>query len=208
MISMRLASVCLGFTALSFGFSPAFAAGADSADGQIIVFLRHGEKPDSGLGQLDCKGLNRSLALPPILTKMFGRPDRIFAPDPSHRKKDSGVDYDYIRPLATIEPTAIADGLPVDTSIGYDDVAGLTKALTSSEPPARLTFVAWEHKQIVKTARSLLKASGGNPKDVPAWAGDDFDGLYVVRLQPAPGKATFERLTEGLDHLPEDCPGH
>lgn len=32
-----------------------------------IIFIRHAEKPSDGLGQLSCKGLNRSLALPNVI---------------------------------------------------------------------------------------------------------------------------------------------
>ena len=71
------------------------------------MLVRHGEKPDKGLGQLDCQGLNRALALPAVIAKIFGKPSAIFAPDPSQQKEDDGVSYDYVRPLATIEPTAI-----------------------------------------------------------------------------------------------------
>src|ERR1700730_4025255 len=49
---------------------------------ETIVLVRHGEKPDKGLGQLDCQGLNRALALPPVIAKTFGRPSAVFAPDP------------------------------------------------------------------------------------------------------------------------------
>src|ERR1019366_8877077 len=58
---------------------------------ETIVLVRHGEKPDKGLGQLDCQGLNRALALPPVIAKTFGRPSAIFAPDPSQQKEDEGV---------------------------------------------------------------------------------------------------------------------
>jgi len=42
----------------------------------------------------------------------YGKADVIFAPDPAKQKNDSGTKYDYVRPLATIEPTAIYFGLP------------------------------------------------------------------------------------------------
>ena len=100
---------------------------------ETIVFVRHGEKPPQGLGQLDYRGLNRALALPAVIQKSFGKPDAIFAPNPSDQKNDDGEHYDYVRPLATIEPTAIAFGMPVNTQIGYDDIKGLQKAL---EDPA------------------------------------------------------------------------
>jgi hypothetical protein len=96
---------------------------------ETIVFIRHGEKPDKGLGQLNCKGLNRALALPSVIAKLFGRPSVIFAPDPSDRKVDDGEPYDYVRPLATIEPTAISLGLPVNASIGVSKMDQLQVAL-------------------------------------------------------------------------------
>ena len=92
-----------------------------------VVFIRHGEKPPAGLGQLDCQGLNRALALPAVVERMFGKPDAIFAPDPSGKNDDSGVAYDYVRPLATIEPTAITFGLPVDASIEYSARGALVR---------------------------------------------------------------------------------
>jgi len=54
---------------------------------------------------LSCQGLNRSLALPDVLMAKFGRPAFIFAPNPQQQVNDKGQIYDYIRPLATIEPT-------------------------------------------------------------------------------------------------------
>jgi hypothetical protein len=63
---------------------------------ETIVFIRHGEKPEGGFGQLNCQGLNRALALAPIIAKSFGRPDAIFAPNPSHPKEDAGRLYDWV----------------------------------------------------------------------------------------------------------------
>ena len=55
---------------------------------ETIVLVRHGEKPAEGLGQLNCQGLNRALALPVVIGKLFGRLDAIFAPDPAQSKED------------------------------------------------------------------------------------------------------------------------
>ncbi|WP_414709266.1 hypothetical protein [Rhizobium sp.] len=195
------------FCLASFCGSASMAMAADGAT-QTIVFLRHGEKPEAGLGQLSCQGLNRALALPPVLTRLFGKPAAIFAPDPSKRKDDSGASYDYVRPLATIEPTAIALSLPVDTSFGYDDIGGLKAALEKPDYRGKLVFVAWEHKQIVDLARQLMADNGGDAKAVPKWHGKDFDGLYVLHItrNGSSPSAAFERLTEGLDGQSESCP--
>ncbi|AYD03478.1 hypothetical protein [Neorhizobium sp. NCHU2750] len=188
--------------------APCMAASSQPEPVQTIVFMRHGEKPAAGLGQLSCQGLNRALALPPVLARLFGRPDRLFAPDPAKRKEDEGTEYDYIRPLATIEPTAIAAGLPVDTSVGFDDLDGLKKALAPPPGHPELVFVAWEHKQIVKLLKSLIKAGGGDKDQVPKWKGEEFDSLYILRRPVSgSGRVTFERLEEGLDGQPQTCPG-
>lgn len=192
----------------AFG-APCFAHAAEPSGQETIVFLRHGEKPDAGLGQLNCKGLNRSLALPAVLSGRFGRPDAIFAPNPSKQKDDSGTLYDYVRPLATIEPTAIAAGSPVDTTFGYDEIGKLQAALSLPKYRSALVFVAWEHKQIVDLVGTLLKDNGGDPhKMPPKWKGKDFDSLYIVRIdrRGAMPVASFEAEKQGLNGVNDSCP--
>jgi len=182
-------------------------AAADNAV-QTVVFIRHGEKPDKGLGQLNCQGLNRALALPSVIAKTFGRPDAIFAPDPSHRKIDAGEPFDYVRPLATIEPTAIAFGLPVNASIGYSDVVGLQAAIEQAQYRNAFILIAWEHNMIENAARALLAAHGGDVAVVPKWDGDDFDSIYVVTISRSGDttKASFALKHQGLDGQRDTCP--
>jgi hypothetical protein len=174
---------------------------------ETVVLVRHGEKPDKGLGQLNCKGLNRALALPPVIAKVFGRPDAIFAPDPSERKMDAGEPYDYVRPLATIEPTAISFGLPVHASFGVSNTDGLRAALEQPVYRNALVLVAWEHKRIETIARGLLANHGGNQDLVPKWEANDFDSIYVVTIANAgaDAKAAFTVKREGLDGRPDTC---
>jgi hypothetical protein len=176
---------------------------------QTIVLMRHGEKPPEGLGQLDCQGLNRALALPQILKRKFGIPDYIFAPDPRQQVLDHENLYYYIRPLATIEPTAIRLGKPVNTRFGYKQIAGLQTELTDSHYYNALIFVAWEHNLLVQLARNLVQSAGGNPSVVPDWSGTDFDSLYVLRFDRDQNSVsvTFTRRSEGLNDQPTTCPG-
>ena len=176
---------------------------------ETIVLIRHGEKPADGLGQLNCQGLNRALALPAVIGKLFGRPDAIFAPDPAQSKEDYGHPYKYVRPLATIEPTAIAFALPVDASVGVSNLDALRHKLESPVYRSALVVVAWEHVAIAQLARLLVAEHGGDPTIVPNWQGDDFDSIYVVRLtQTDAGTAVaFEKRREGLDGEPTTCPG-
>ena len=131
-------AAALAAAALAFACDSALSEGGT----ERIVFVRHGEKPALGLGQLDCRGLNRALALPGVIAKTWGKPDFIFAPDPAAEKKDAGVSYDYVRPLATIEPTAVLFGMPVDAHIGFADVAGLQAALEAPADRNALIVVA------------------------------------------------------------------
>lgn len=185
--------------------------GAQAADPatETIVLVRHGEKPPAGLGQLDCQGLNRALALPPVLSRLFGRPAAIFAPNPATRVRDEGGVFDYVRPLATIEPTAIALGMPVDASVGFTDTDGLERRLDESHLHNSLVFVAWEHARIVHIARSLMARHGGDADTVPAWHESDYDSIYVVRIvRTGEGaKASFAHAHEGLNGQPRNCPG-
>jgi hypothetical protein len=185
------------------------AAPAWSADAvETIVLIRHGEKPAQGLGQLDCRGLNRALALPAVIDKNFGRPGAVFAPDPSQKKIDDGVSYNYVRPLATVEPTAIFFGLPVNASFGIVETGRLRAALEQPLYRNAVVLVAWEHKTLATIARDLLAANGGDPAAVPDWDKADFDSIYVVAITRTgdAATATFAHTQEGLDGQKDACP--
>ena len=170
-----------------------------------IVIVRHGEKPAQGLGQLSCRGLNRSLALAPLLLSRYGKPAAIYAPNPSARKIDKGVSYAYIRPLATIEPLAVQAGLPVNVDWGMTDTSRLADALLAGIDGTQI--VAWEHHFAEKLAKRLLAESGGRPEEVPEWKDTDFDSIYVIQVSGR-GKdrhATFAHESEGLNGLPDHC---
>lgn len=167
---------------------------------QTIVLIRHGEKPPGGLGRLDCRGLSRADALPPVLARQFGRFDAIFAPDPDRQKKDEGIKYRYLRPLETITPLSKATDVPVKTRFGYKQIDKLEEALQSPGYRGATLLVAWEHKQLVKLTRSLLDHNGGDPRQVGKWPGSDFDSIYVVRIvrDGESAQATFEHSHQGL----------
>ncbi len=176
---------------------------------ETIVAIRHGEKPPGGLGQLSCTGINRSLALPKVLIERFGKPDEIYAPDPSHRILDGLQLYSYVRPLATIEPTAVSLGMRVNTQIGYRNINQLKKQLTTRKQHSALIFVAWEHTKLNDFARKMLRAYGKDPSAVPSWPDDNYDRIYIFRISRKDRKPelTFEVDQEGLTgSLSDTCP--
>jgi hypothetical protein len=107
---------------------------------ETIVFVRHGEKPLAGLGQLTCQGLNRALALPNELITKFGKPNNIYAPNPTGKVDGPANNFDYVRPLATIEPTAIRLEMPVNCDFRFDNIEALEKRVAEPEPQRSVAF--------------------------------------------------------------------
>jgi hypothetical protein len=196
------------------GSFPSFAAQMPQVKGETVVLIRHGEKPAAGLGQLTCKGLNRALALPSLLIGRYGKPDFIYAPNPSvqvnegHRQPT----YSYVRPLATIEPIAIRLGMPVNTQIGFDQIDELQQALLQPAYAHSLIFVAWEHIMLYEFARQMLQSYGTGPAEVPDWPNSDYETIYVFHItrsgKDGTPQATLEIQKEDLgDTLKDTCPG-
>ena len=180
---------------------------SDAVHVETIVAIRHGETPSNDLGQLSCRGLNRALALPKLLTARYGTPNFIFAPNPAMKMHSP---YSYVRALATIEPTAISLTMPVNTQIGRYDFPLLQQVLTSPDYEDSLIFMAWEHGDLHQFAKNLVKAYGGDPSTVPDWPGNDFDSVFVIRLTRRGCKTSvsFEHQHENLTgHLRDTCPG-
>ena len=118
------------------------------------------------------------------------------------RRRTGGVDFFYIRPLATIEPYAVSVGMPVDISYGMHQTGDLADKLLKTQG---LVVVAWEHHLAAVLARDLVKKAGGEPSVVPSWNNADFDGIFVVRVNG--NQVEFKREQQGLHDLPQRCPG-
>ena len=85
---------------------------------------------------------------------------------------------------------------------GYTDINGLQAELVGNSSVTSTVFVAWEHLKLRELVQNLMNADGGGAA-VPAWASDDYDSLYVVRLTNIGGTiiATFQHDFEGLNGL-------
>lgn len=174
---------------------------------QTIVFFRHAEKMTGGYGQLTCQGLNRALALPTILVGNYGKADYLYAPNPASRISESAGSFYYVRPLATVEPTAIRLGKSVNTHYGYTEIGSLQSLLITSTKADATIFVAWEHTYLQKIVQNIMTRYGDGAI-VPAWTSGDYDSLYVVRVTYVAGSisARFEIEHEGLNDQPATCP--
>ncbi len=206
-------TACLTVLASSiFALAPqAFAESAASSPAttqETLVFVRHGEKPATGEdGQLTCQGQNRALALPNVLLGKFGVPSYIFAAEPDENQDDNGVNYYYLRALATIEPTAVQAGVTIDLKYDKNDINDLESELMKSKYAASTIFVAWEHTEMDELVANIVQDNGGDASVVPAWPDDDYDSIFVVDLVNSGGNTsvTFTHDYEGLNGRSTVC---
>jgi hypothetical protein len=120
---------------------------------------------------------------------------------------DQAGSFYYLRPLVTIEPTAIRLGMPVNAQYGYSDITGLQSELLSSTYATATIFISREHLKLQQLVQNIMNTYGGGAI-VPAWPSGDYDNLYVVRITRNAGSITaqFEHDFEGLNGLPTTCP--
>lgn len=200
--------ICIAVTVHAEDSTNALSAiGQSVQNTETIVCIRHGEKPTNGLGQLTVRGLNRSLALPRVLLGKYGKPQYIFAPNPTE-KVDGKPGYYYVRPLATIEPTAIQCGLSVNTQFGYTEIKDLEDELNKTNYQNATVFIAWEHGLLDNFARNMVKDNGSDPKEVPDWSNNEYDMIFVFKRTALNGKTGFSFTIdhEGLNGLSDNYP--
>ncbi|MBT0333402.1 histidine phosphatase family protein [Morganella morganii subsp. morganii] len=165
---------------------------------QTLVFLRHGEKPDNDSGQLTGKGLNRALALADLLIARYGKADALYAAAPKQSKLGNSL-----RSLQTITPVAVRLSLPVHLEFHAKETKALRDALLDKAHHGHTVFVVWEHDNLIKVVRDILKQTGGDYSDMPAWPRDDFDSLWILTITRSQTETTvtFSQEKQGLDNL-------
>jgi len=178
---------------------------------QTLVFLRHADKPDMGLGQLNCQGLNRAIDLSTLLPKEFGNANFIFAANPSRHVEEGEGDhsYSYLRPLMTISPSAIKLGLPVNIDFAANDTSDLADEFMRDKYHDATIYTAWSHGYLPELINKVAEeASGKKVKLLDDWVGDDFDSVLVLTLKWVNGKASleYENYKQNLNGGEEGCP--
>ncbi|MFC6337991.1 histidine phosphatase family protein [Pseudomonas sp. CCM 7891] len=185
---------------------------AQQVDGvQTLVFLRHGEKPEGGLGQLNCQGLNRAMNLATVLPEKFGKADFVFAANPTRNVEEGEFDnsYSYIRPLMTISPSAIKLGLPVNIEYSANDTSDLADELVENKYRNSIIYTAWSHGYLPELINKVASEATGEKQTITDdWSGNDFDTLYVLTLTWHDGKASLlsRNYKQGLDNGQHTCP--
>ncbi|MGI9282613.1 MAG: hypothetical protein ACR2PX_23705 [Endozoicomonas sp.] len=155
--------------------------------------------------------MNRSLMLPDLLLEKYPKPDFLFAPKPSDRVYERHGDqkhYDYIRPLATIEPTAVRLGLPVNVEFGYKKVRALATEVTKTKYHHSTLYIVWEHTEILRFVKELQKQFG-NRYLLQDWGNEEYNRVLVVKInwdqQPPDMELKEQELS--INNLSDRCPG-
>lgn len=176
---------------------------------QRIILVRHAEKPDDGLGNLTCQGLNRALLLPDYIQREFNKPDYIFAPNPSIKTCElhgDGECYSYVRPLVTIAPTAIQYGMPINTQYGWNDFEGILDELFLDKYRNADLLLAWEHISI-EVLVTLIKHRFDNVDPIPEWPNSDYDTVFELIIDwNKPRDLTINVHKQQFGDISTECP--
>jgi hypothetical protein len=157
-------------SAAVIGVLPAFASPAQ------VILLSHAEKPPAG-PELNEAGLRRAKALAELFrtdprVRAHGSVAAIFAMEPADANGS-------VRPIRTMEPTAAALRLTIDTRFKREDVKALAKAIRREAAfDGKTVVICWEHKMIPAIAAAL---GWSNPPAL--WPDGVYDRLWVLDFE-------------------------
>ncbi len=191
---------------------------------ETVYWIRHAEAHPKNWweeGNYVAAGQWRALDLPDALRGKI-KPDLVYSIDPAQviPSKDTASGdsaWSYVRPSLTVEPYAIATGLPFSLAASFD--------MIEQNPPQSSTvasafffnggqfsnhtlLVAWEHDHIPPTVNALLASFHGNNVVAPSWPDADYDTIWTVTLD-AFGNVTVDNAKcEGIRSktLPNTAP--
>ena len=195
---------------------------------ETLYMVRHAEAHPVQTfedGNYVCAGQWRALDLPNALKGNIVTPDLVYSIDPAQatpggQSASGDSTWSYVRPSLTIEPYAIANGVPYGLAASFE--------LGAQNPPQLATvasgfffnggqfsnqtvLMAWEHDHIPPTVNALLASyfpNGGGPAPAPGWPDDDYDTIWTVTLDANGNLSVDNSLCEGIDSatLPATCP--
>jgi hypothetical protein len=157
----------------------------------VILIIRHAEKPLAG-PVLSAAGDARAQVYVNYFKnfKIEGQP---LKPDYLFAAKDSSSSH---RPRLTLEPTAQALGLAIDSRFNDNQFLPLAQEIRSRPPGAHI-LICWRHGEIPQ----LLRALGAEPKKLlpnGKWPDDEFDWLIQLRYDKDGRLLESKRLKENL----------
>lgn len=151
---------------------------------QLVMLIRHGEKPDGDNPGIDAEGKEDDSSLTQVgwnrahrLVDLFdpaqgvprpglARPVAIYAAGAN----DNG---EGTRTRETVTPLAEKLGIPVDTSFGKGDAEALVDHVTAQPGP---TLISWQHGELPAIAAAF---PGVTPTPPSEWPDDRFDMVWT-----------------------------
>jgi hypothetical protein len=200
-MSMRFkfnALVC-GFLALA---TPQVMRAESGNDGKcsalenaVILVIRHAEKPESGPG-LSAQGEARAKAYVNYF-KSFRIDSQLLKLETIFAAADSKASH---RPRLTVEPTAQAFNLAIDSRFKHEDYQEMVDEIRG-QPHGKAMLIAWHRGEIPQ----LLRALGADPKQLlpkAKWAEEVFGWVIQLRYGADGRLVEAKRINEHL--LPDD----
>ena len=165
-------------------------------------------------GNYICAGQWRALDLPNVLRGKIS-PDEVYSSDPAQTSPGTeGFSWSGVAPGLTVEPYAIANGLPYGLAASYD--------VTAAQPASDFFFtgggftnhsvlLGYSYQLIAPMVNSLIGsyfAPAASPTTAPPWPADDYDTIWTVTLDGAGNLTVNNSMCEGIDSakLPATCP--
>lgn len=181
---------------------------------QTLYLVRHAEQHPWGYwdsNNLVGAGQWRALALADALRDKAS-PDQVWSLDPAQFNQGTatptGLDFwSSVGPPMTVEPYAIANGLPYDLVTGFQisapDSAQSTSDFffTGGRFSGHKVLVGWMYLQNMQAVNALLGTyfpDGGAPT-APTWLRSDYDTLWVLTLDAHGNLAADFSQCEGID---------
>jgi len=160
----------------------------------VVLIIRHAEKPASGPG-LSPLGEARAQAYTSFFRPFADAAPAIppFTVDALHAGADSPHSA---RPRLTLEPLSRLLHLPIDSSIGTSDSAGLVRRL-QREPHGPRPLLCWRHRELPL----LLRALGADPDLLlpeGKWPIEDFRSIALLTFDGKGRLATQQLLHPNL----------
>jgi broad specificity phosphatase PhoE len=186
------------------GAAPATAAPglapAEVAPQDVVMLIRHAEKPDGALPGVDADGNEDDSSLTEVGWQRANKLVDLF--DPAQGVPRAGLarpaaiyaagvtdDGEGQRTRETVAPLADRLGIPVDTEYGRGQEKKLVDRVVDGQGPV---LISWQHSGITEIADAFPSVK---PKPPSEWPDDRFDVIW-----------TFTRTDDGwrFAQVPED----